>query len=84
MKTSLLLAATYICALFMVYRALSQTLSHLIPTVNGESGGGGGNRAISIGPTLSNRTTGGSETLNDFPNITQLDSARPETQTFPD
>lgn len=55
----------------LVYRALSQTLSHLIPTVNGESGGGGGNRAISIGPTLSNRTTGGSETLNDLSRITK-------------
>lgn len=55
----------------LVYRALSQTLSHLIPTVNGGSGGGGGNRAISIGPTLSNRTTGGSETLNDLSRITK-------------
>lgn len=55
----------------LVYRALSQTLSHLILTVNGESGGGGGNRAISIGPTLSNRTAGGSERLNDLPGITK-------------
>ena len=55
----------------LVYRALSQTLSHLILTVNGESGGGGGNRAISTGPTLSNRTTGGSERVNDLSRITK-------------
>lgn len=55
----------------LVYRALSQTLSHLILTVNGESGGEGGNRAISIGPTLLNRTAGGSERLNDLSRITK-------------
>lgn len=54
----------------LVYRALSQTLSHLILTVSGEPGEEAPG-SISIHPTLSNRTFGGSERLSDLPKITK-------------